>query len=317
MRAPDIAGLSIAVLMGGRSAEREVSLNTGEQVMAALRERGAEAFALDPIDLSFIDELRAQRPDVVFVCLHGRYGEDGTVQGLLELLGLPYVGSGVLASALAMDKVASKHMFAACGVPTPEYAVVVREEPWSVEELVAAVGERCVVKPASEGSAIGVSIVHELKELSGAVAAAFEHDDVVLVERFVDGVEVTVGVLGSARPFALPTLEIVPEHEFYDYESKYVPGMSRHIIPARIPETAQQRCAELAVAAHRALGCRGVSRTDIIVEPGGAAWVLEVNTIPGMTRTSLLPDAARAAGIEFPDLCALLVGYALEGRSGR
>ncbi len=316
MEVPVIEGLAIAVLMGGRSAERAVSLNTGEQVIAALSERGADAFSIDPADSSFIDELRSRRPDVVFVCLHGRYGEDGTMQGLLELLGLPYVGSGVLASALAMDKVASKRMFAACGVPTPEYTVVRRGEGWSEEALVAAVGTRCVVKPASEGSAIGVSIVHEPGELEAAIAAALEHDDVALVERFVEGAEVTVGVLGTAQPFALPTLEIVPEHEFYDYESKYVPGMSRHIIPARISETARERCAELAVAAHRALGCRGVSRTDIVVEPSGAAWVLEVNTIPGMTRTSLLPDAARAAGIEFPDLCALLVGYALEGRSG-
>lgn len=317
MEVPVIEGLTVAVLMGGRSAEREVSLNTGKQVIAALSERGADAFPVDPADPSFIDELRSRRPDVVFVCLHGRYGEDGTMQGLLELLGLPYVGSGVLASALAMDKVASKRMFAACGVPTPEYAVVRRDEAWSEDAIVGAVGTRCVVKPASEGSAIGVSIVHEPGELEAAIATAFEHDDVALVERFVEGVEVTVGVLGTAQPFALPTLEIVPEHEFYDYESKYVPGMSRHIIPARISEAARERCAELAVAAHRALGCRGVSRTDIVVEPSGAAWVLEVNTIPGMTRTSLLPDAARAAGIEFPDLCALLVGYALEGRSER
>ncbi|GAV32002.1 d-alanylalanine synthetase [Coriobacteriaceae bacterium EMTCatB1] len=308
--------MRVAVLMGGRSAEREVSLNTGEQVVAALRERGADAFAIDTADASFIDDVRASRPDVVFICLHGRYGEDGTVQGLLELLDLPYVGSGVLASALAMDKVASKHVFAGCGVPTPEYVVVRRGRPWREEDVAAAVGERCVVKPASEGSAIGVSIVHDPSELREAIETAFRYDDVVLVERFIAGTEVTVGVLGTSAPFALPTLEIVPEHEFYDYESKYVPGMSRHIIPARIPEAARKRCEELAVAAHEALGCSGVSRTDIIVEPDGRAWVLEVNTIPGMTRTSLLPDAARAAGIEFPDLCALLVGYALEESSG-
>lgn len=316
MQVPDIAGVRVAVLMGGRSAEREVSLNTGEQVVAALRERGADAFAIDTADASFIDDVRASRPDVVFICLHGRYGEDGTVQGLLELLDLPYVGSGVLASALAMDKVASKHVFAGCGVPTPEYVVVRRGRPWREEDVAAAVGERCVVKPASEGSAIGVSIVHDPSELREAIETAFRYDDVVLVERFIAGTEVTVGVLGTSAPFALPTLEIVPEHEFYDYESKYVPGMSRHIIPARIPEAARKRCEELAVAAHEALGCSGVSRTDIIVEPDGRAWVLEVNTIPGMTRTSLLPDAARAAGIEFPDLCALLVGYALEESSG-
>jgi D-alanine-D-alanine ligase len=305
----------VAVLMGGRSAEREVSLNTGEQVVAALLQRGADAFPIDTAQPSFIDELRASKPDVVFICLHGRYGEDGTVQGLLELLDLPYVGSGVLASALAMDKVASKHVFSACGVPTPPYVVVREGRPWSDDEVVDAVGPRCVVKPASEGSAIGVTIVHDPSELAPAIEEAFRHDSVVLVERFIEGTEVTVGVLGVDPPFALPTLEIVPAHEFYDYESKYVPGMSRHIIPARVPEEARELCAELAVAAHEALGCRGVSRTDIIVEPSGEAWVLEVNTIPGMTRTSLLPDAARAAGIEFPELCALLVGYALGSSS--
>lgn len=311
MQAPDIEGVRVAVLMGGRSAEREVSLNTGEQVIAALRERGADALPFDTARSSFIDELRSARPDVVFVCLHGRYGEDGTVQGLLELLDLPYVGSGVLASALAMDKVASKHVFSACGVPTPPYLVVRKRGSWSEAEVVGALGSRCVVKPASEGSAIGVTIVHRPSELGPAIEHAFRYDELVLIERFIEGTEVTVGVLGVDPPIALPTLEIVPAHEFYDYESKYVPGMSRHIIPARIPEETRERCAKLAVSAHEALGCRGVSRTDIIVEPTGEAWVLEVNTIPGMTRTSLLPDAARAAGIEFPDLCALLVGYAL------
>ena len=313
--APSIVGKRIAVLMGGTSAEREVSLHTGEQVVAALTERGALPTSLDTADLGFIDALRAGGFDAVFICLHGRFGEDGTVQGLLELLGLPYVGSGVLASALAMDKVMSKHLFAAAGLRSPEYVALTTSDTVDVDGIVAAFGEKSVVKPANEGSSVGMTIVHRAAELPAAIAKAFEHDDCVLVERFVAGVEVTVGVLGDEEPFVLPTLEIVPEHEFYDYESKYVPGMSSHIIPARVSEAARTECQRLSAAAHRVLGCRGISRSDTIVAEDGTVYLLEVNTIPGMTSTSLLPDAARAAGIEFPDLCAMLVGYALDETS--
>jgi len=309
--APSIEGKRIAVLMGGTSAEREVSLHTGEQVVAALSERGAVPTALDTADLAFIDGLRDDDYDAVFICLHGRFGEDGTVQGLLELLGLPYVGSGVLASALAMDKVMSKRLFAAAGLRSPEYVALTMSDKVDVDGIVAAFGEKSVVKPANEGSSVGMTIVHRAADLPAAIEKAFEHDDCVLVERFVDGVEVTVGVLGNEDPFVLPTLEIVPKHEFYDYESKYVPGMSTHIIPARVSEVARTESQRLSVAAHRVLGCRGMSRADTIVAEDGTVYLLEVNTIPGMTSTSLLPDAARAAGIEFPDLCALLVGYAL------
>lgn len=309
--APSIVGTRIAVLMGGTSAEREVSLNTGEQVVAALTSLGALPTPLDTADLGFIDALRTGGYDAVFICLHGRFGEDGTVQGLLELLGLPYVGSGVLASALAMDKVMSKHLFAAAGLRSPEYVALNASDTVDVDGIVAAFGDKSVVKPANEGSSVGMTIVHRASELPAAIAKAFEHDDCVLVERFVAGVEVTVGVLGNEDPYVLPTLEIVPEHEFYDYESKYVPGMSSHIIPARVSEAARTECQRLSAAAHRVLGCRGISRSDTIVADDGTVYLLEVNTIPGMTSTSLLPDAARAVGIEFPDLCAMLVGYAL------
>jgi D-alanine-D-alanine ligase len=313
--APSIEGRRVAVLMGGTSAEREVSLHTGEQVVAALAERGAVPVAIDTADLGFIDALRSGEYDVVFICLHGRFGEDGTVQGLLELLGLPYVGSGVLASALAMDKVMSKHLFAAAGLRSPEYVALSVGDRVDVDGIVAAFGEKSVVKPANEGSSVGMTIVHQAAELAPAIEKAFAHDGCVLVERFVAGVEVTVGILGNKVPVALPTLEIVPEHEFYDYESKYVPGMSTHIIPARVSEAARAECQRLSLAAHEALGCRGISRADTIVAEDGTVYLLEVNTIPGMTSTSLLPDAARAAGIEFPDLCAMLVGYALDDPS--
>jgi D-alanine-D-alanine ligase len=304
--------LSVAVLRGGTSAEREVSLNTGEQVSRALGERGHAVTCLDTADLVFIEALRTGGFDVVFICLHGRFGEDGTVQGLLELLGLPYVGSGVLASALAMDKVMSKHIFRAEGIRTPDSVVLRAGETPDFGAIVSRLGEKVVVKPVSEGSSVGMSIVHEPAELPDAVSLAFEHDRTVLVEAFVAGAEVTVGVVGNNDPVALPTLEVVPEHEFYDYESKYVPGMSAHIIPARVSEEARAECQRVALHAHRALDCRGMSRADTIVTATGEVYLLEVNTIPGMTSTSLLPDAARAAGIEFPELCERLVRLALE-----
>ncbi len=312
MSAAETTRYRVAVLMGGTSAEREVSLHTGEQVAEALRSGGHEVTAIDTAEEGFIGRITDGGFDSAFICLHGRGGEDGTIQGLLELLGVAYVGSGVLASALAMDKVMSKHFFSISEIPTPEYVVVHAGEPLDVEGIVRAVGPRAVVKPANEGSAIGVSIVHEPGELRAAIAEAFRYDGVVLIERFVAGVEVTVGVLGNRDIVALPTLEIVPEHEFYDYESKYVPGMSRHIIPARVSEAAAEECQRVALAAHRALGCRGMSRTDTIVGEDGVVWVLEVNTIPGMTATSLLPDAAAAAGIAFPELCERLVRLSLE-----
>jgi D-alanine-D-alanine ligase len=310
-------GRRVAVLMGGRSAERAVSLNTGTQVAAALESRGFEVDTIDTQDASFIGKLQSASPDVVFICLHGRFGEDGTVQGLLELLDLPYGGSGVLASALAMNKVMSKRVYEHEGLPTPDYVTLRRAEPVDVDAIVAALGGRTVVKPADEGSSVGITIVHDPSELPAAIEKAFAHDPLVLVERFEEGVEVTVGVLGTRVPFALPTLEIVPENEFYDYDSKYVPGMSKHIIPAGVSEEARAECARLAVAAHVALGCAGISRSDTIVTPDGRVLLLETNTIPGMTATSLVPDAAAAACIPFPELCVRIVDYALEDWADR
>jgi D-alanine-D-alanine ligase len=311
------APVKVAVLTGGRSAEREVALNTGAQVAAALRGRRYEVVTIDTGKPGFLDRLQGEAPGVAFICLHGRFGEDGTIQGLLELLDTPYVGSGVLASALAMDKVMSKRFFVAEGLPTPPYVTLRARQAPDYDAIVAEIGAKTVVKPAHEGSSVGMTIVHAPIELQAAVEKAFGYDDVVIVEQFVEGVEVTTAVLGNDDPAALPTLEIVPEHEYYDYESKYVPGMSRHIIPARVGEKAQRECQRIAVAAHVALGCAGISRADTIVTPGGDVLLLEVNTIPGMTTTSLVPDAARAAGIEFPELCDRLVGLALESWKAR
>jgi len=304
--------IRVAVLKGGRSAERAVSLNSGAQAAAALRGAGFDVVEIDTGDDEFVGELSSSEADVAFIALHGRFGEDGTVQGLCELLELPYVGSGVLASALAMDKVMSKRFFSEAGLATPDYTVLRRHELFDIGALVDSLGDKTVVKPANEGSSVGMTIVHEPAELSGAIEKAFGFDRQVLVERFVSGVEVTVAVLGNDEVVALPTLEIVPEHEFYDYDSKYIPGMCRHIIPAGVSEAAREECQRLAIEAHKTLGCRGLSRADTIVAEDGSVWLLEVNTIPGMTSTSLVPDAARAAGIEFPELCRMLVEFALE-----
>jgi len=304
--------IRVAVLLGGRSAEREVSLHSGEQVSSALETAGFDVVSIDTGADDFVAELVAAEVDVVYIALHGRFGEDGTIQGLCELLDLPYTGSGVLASALAMDKVMSKLFFTQAGLATPDYVVLTKGELYDLDAVVEALGSKVVVKPACEGSSVGMTIVHDETELPDAVEKAFEFDRQVLVERFVAGTEVTVAVLGNEEAVALPTLEIEPENEFYDYDSKYVPGMSRHIIPARVPDEAAEECQRLAVQAHKTLGCQGLTRADTIVEPNGSVWLLEVNTVPGMTSTSLVPDAARARGIEFPDLCRMVVELALE-----
>jgi len=305
--------LRVALLGGGSSAEREVSLASSAQVQKALQASGFTVVFIDTADEGFIDALQGAQADVVFICLHGRGGEDGTVQGLCELLGLPYVGCGVLASALAMDKVMSKLVFTQAGILTPDSIVVNQadEDEVDCEALLAQLGGKVVVKPVNEGSAIGVTIVHSPEELPAALAKAFCYGAQAVAERFIAGTEVTVGVLGNDSPQALPTIEIVPEREFYDYDSKYVPGMSRHIIPADVDDAVRKECQRVAVAAHMLLGCRGMSRADTIVAEDGSVWLLEVNTIPGMTSTSLLPDAAKATGIGFEELCRFLVELAL------
>ena len=306
----------IAVLMGGRSAEREISLKTGDQVIRALKKRGHEVVGVEVAE-NLVERLREEAPDVCFIALHGRFGEDGTIQGLLELLGVPYTGSGVLASALGMDKIVSKKVFVSDGIPTPGFACTTRaiymaDARNEVDRILNEVGLPAVVKPAREGSTIGMTIIKEAGELLPALGLAFSHDKDVLVESFVGGIEVTVGILGN-EPEALPTLEVVTKTGLYDYETKYTPGLSEHIIPARIPDEHRVLAQDLAIKAHRALGCRGFSRVDLIFDDRGNPFVLEVNTIPGMTELSLFPDAARSAGIEFDALVERIVELALEG----
>ena len=301
----------VALLAGGTSGEREVSLASGEGAQAALKEAGFEVCMLDPANKEDLKRLIDEPFDVAFLCLHGKCGEDGTVQGFLEVVGIPYIGSGVWSSALAMDKVKAKLFYERANLPTPPSVTVTAGDMIDGDKIVAALGEHCVVKPATEGSALGVFIVEGAHDVEEAISKALEIDDEVVVERFIKGTELTVAVLGDDVLEALPVIEIVPSNEFYDYESKYAPGGSKHICPAPLSEEMTERVQHLAVRAHRALSCRGVSRSDLILEDDGSCWILETNTIPGMTGTSLLPDAARAAGISFPELCTRLIKMAL------
>ena len=310
--------MRIAVLRGGRSAERDVSLRSGAQVEKALRGRGHDVTGID-LDLQTWDVLRDGRFECVFNALHGRLGEDGTVQGMLELLGLPYTGSGVLASALCMDKARSNRVMAGAGLYVPECEELEVKEGVGaalVDRLVARFGFPLVIKPVREGSTIGLTIATDDDAVASGLVLAARYDRRVLVQRFARGTEITVGVLATPDLEVLPTLEIVSDNPVYDYDAKYTAGKSHHIIPARIPESARVAASEAAGRAFTELGCSGMARVDIIVDAEGTPWVLEVNTVPGLTELSLLPDAARVAGIAFDELCQRLVDHAV-GRHRR
>ena len=270
----DTSTCRVALLSGGTSGEREISLASGKGALAALQEAGFPVQCFDPAKKEDLIALIEGNFDVAFLCLHGRKGEDGVIQGFLETIGLPYIGPGVWSSATAINKARSKEFY-----------------------------RHVVVKPATEGSSIGISIVDTREALEEAISEAFEHDSEIVVEKFVQGREFTVAVIGNDRPRALPIIEIIAQKgEFYDFESKYAAGGSRHICPAELSEEDAETIKKEAVAAHKALSCEGVSRTDFILDDEGKPWALETNTIPGMTETSLLPDAAAAAGIPFPQL---------------
>jgi D-alanine--D-alanine ligase len=309
-----LAGLSrpvrVAILSGGDSSEREVSLLSGRAIHAALQERGYETHLVDAAesllrtgDVSLF--LGPSRPDVAFLALHGTHAEDGAIQGLLELLGIPYTGSGIQASALAMDKAMTKRQLELAGVRCPKGTVVERgSEPVEMDAPL-------VVKPNAEGSTVGVTFVREAAELGPALTKAFNYGSSVLVEELIEGIEISVPVLCGE---VLPPVEIEPNNGVYDFQSKYIPGATREIIPARLPASVIAEAQEIALKTHQTLGCQGASRTDMIVR-GVELFVLEVNTLPGMTPTSLLPNSAAAAGIQFPELCERLLKDAME-RSG-
>ena len=308
----DPSSLSVALLAGGASGEREISLASGAGACEALKEAGFNVTMFDPSNREDLKALLDGEFDVAFICLHGKYGEDGTIQGLLEILNIPYIGSGVWSSSLAMDKARTKVFYRHFGINTPRSVTLHRGDSYNVEEIAEKLGFPCVVKPANEGSALGVHIVDNLEALAKAIEEVAEIDTEVLMETYIKGTELTVAVLGNKDPMALPVIEIVPKNEFYDFESKYAPGGSEHICPAPLSEKDTANAQQIAIAAHKALGCRGVSRTDIILDEAGVCWVLETNTVPGMTATSLFPDSARAAGYSFPEVCTKLIELALE-----
>jgi len=288
-------------------------MRSGEQVAKALRGRGHDVTPVD-LDADTWDVLRDGKFDCVFNALHGRLGEDGTVQGMLELLGLPYTGSGVLASALCMDKARAGKVMAGVGLRVPEFEELEIKEGVAVdvvERLVATLGLPLVVKPVREGSTIGLTIAKDADAVASGLILAARYDRRVLAQRFAVGTEITVGVLATPDLQVLPTLEIVSENPVYDYDAKYTAGKSHHIIPARISETARDAASQAAARAFAELGCSGMGRVDIIVDSAGTPWILEVNTVPGLTELSLLPDAARAAGIAFDELCQRLVDHAV------
>ncbi len=305
--------LRLALIAGGKSAEREVSLKSGEQVYQALDKSKYDIRRYDPRD--DLPRLVHDAPelDAALVIMHGRGGEDGTLQGMLDLLGIPYQGSGVLGSAIGMNKELSKILYQQAGLKVSQALFLDRDKTPDLKDIQAQLGLPVVIKPVNEGSSIGITKARTLEELEKGLAAAFPYDHRVLVEEFLEGVEVTGGVLGNKELTALPLVEIIPseQYDFFNYEAKYKPGASTEICPARLDEATTKRAQAIAIAAHRALHCRGYSRTDMIVK-GGDIYVLETNTIPGMTATSLFPQAAKAQGLDFPQLLDRLIALAME-----
>lgn len=306
---------SIALLAGGKSGEREISLVSGNAVYNALTAAGFSVTKIDPADKEDLVKLIEGSFDVAFLALHGKLGEDGTIQGLLEIIGLPYTGPKVWSSATAIDKAKTKAVYESVGVPTPQSVLLLDPEEMSASDIVERFGTSCVVKAATEGSALGVYLCNSEQEIAEALQEVFKIDDKVIIETLIRGDEYTVGVLGTRDPCALPVIQIIPVNEFYDFESKYAEGGSKHVCPAPLPEELTEKAQEIALLAHEGLECSGVSRTDLLLDEDGNFWALETNTIPGMTPTSLLPDAANSIGMSFTDLCIALLADALDEAS--
>ena len=305
--------MTIALLSGGISSERDVSIASGDQVYEALDRSKYNVVRYDP--KSDLQRLLTDAPkiDAALIILHGPFGEDGTVQGLLDLLRIPYQGAGVLGSAIGMNKVASKQLYEKIGLLTPPYITLKRNDVLSPDECVDRLGLPLVVKPVGSGSSVGISIVKSTDALKDAMDKAFNEDDEILVEAFIRGIELTGGVIGNEKLQALPIIEIIPDesHEFFDYVAKYTAGVTEEICPARISDAMTEKAQVCAKKAHRAIFCKGYSRTDMILSDE-EIYVLETNTIPGMTPTSLLPQAAAAAGISFSGLLDRLIELSIE-----
>ena len=303
----------ILVLMGGESTEREVSLRSGKAVADALRQRFENVAELD-LTRETIGEISKIAPDCAFIALHGKGGEDGTVQGLLEWMGIPYTGPGTLASALCLDKMMTKKVLTLSGVPTPQFLCISpnADPKEAIGNAIRVLGLPLGLKANCQGSSIGVAILREREGAEETLKELFTYGDQVLAEKFLSGTELTVPVMGNEKLLVLPPIEITSSGKFYDYESKYTPGGSRHIIPARISAEVEKKVKAIAAKAYAETGCRGLARVDMMLDEKGDPFVIEINTSPGMTETSLFPDAARAAGIAFPELCETLVDLALE-----
>jgi D-alanine-D-alanine ligase len=305
----------IAVLMGGRSLERSVSLKSGGRIARALRDRGYGVVEMD-VDESLVPDLMSEKPDLVYIALHGKGGEDGTVQELLDILDIPYTGPGPLPSIIGFNKVLSKELFLANGIKTPRYYTVSSS---TLEEMGAAsllpvawkkLEGPVVVKPSAQGSALGVKIVRDFEELGPALIEALSYDERVLLEEYIEGTEIAVSVIGGASPEALPPVEVVPESGFFDFDARYTAGKTEYFVPARLDDGVAAEAARTAIAAHQLLRCKHLSRVDMIIRDS-TPHVLELNISPGMTETSLLPLAAEAAGMDFGDLVERLVELAL------
>ena len=296
----------IGVLAGGPSNEREISLRSGRAIHNALLGEGLDSVFLD-VKTDMDEIVKNSCIDVAFIALHGRFGEDGTAQRMLEDAGIPYTGSGIRASALALDKAASKEAFIKNHIPVPRYTVLSKgaADAYSSDEL----GIPIVVKPRLEGSSIGLSIVRDKKLLPAAIDKAFEYGDRVILEEYIDGRELTVGILDDEP---LPVIEIVPKNKVYDYAAKYKDSATKYLVPAPIPEKISEEARKFGALAHKTLGCRSFSRVDMMMSASGNIFVLEVNTIPGMTERSLLPKAALVTGLRFNDLCVKILENALK-----
>ena len=307
---------TIAVIRGGKSAERKISLKTGQAILTALKSKDYKVVDIDPKD-NLHQQLVDNEIDLAFIALHGRYGEDGTIQGYLELEDIPYTGSGVLGSALAMDKISSKRVFEQAEISTPEFIVLKKKEYTGSENAIKKrIKEKfsfpVVVKPALEGSSLGLSITKDEEKLLTDIEDAFEYDEEILIEEYIPGKEITVGILGREELEALPVIEIRPRAGVYDYEAKYTKGATDFVMPAPLDKEVYNQAQELSLKSHQVLNCQGVSRVDLRVNPQGEVYVLEVNTIPGMTETSLLPQAAAEKGLKFPELVEKILKLAIE-----
>lgn len=297
----------IGVLMGGRSAEREVSLRSGKAIYEALKGLGYNTVAID-VGPDICDTLKREGVEIAFLALHGGHGENGAIQGMLEVLGIPYTGSGVLASALAMDKEASKKIFLYHNIPVPPFLVISKEQ-LAVSEKLISFNLPWVIKPVDEGSSIGVSIVREERQFRMAVEKALSLSKRVIIEKYIDGKEVHIGILNKR---VIGGVEVRPSLEFYSYEAKYKAGLTDYILPPEINSSTYEKAKEVALSAHLALCCKGATRVDLRIDVEGNPYVLEVNTIPGMTSTSLLPKIAKHAGIDFPELIEEILKGAID-----